>query len=267
MVVAAAAGRHARVGPELPGDRSGHGAHPFAEVRKAIVDAEVRTGDAERADRPAVGSDDRRPDARPEGLVLAVVGGVAAELRSRRICLPERGQVTDRPVGPRQEVHPRVHRLALLVRQRGEHGLAQRGGVERHRLADGGDELDAVVGFQLVDVDDPEVLDDPEVNGLPELVAQRRQVRASDAPKIEVDGDSVGQPQDLAGESIAPGRLVLGHVAGLDEGPEEARHGGLVEADLLADRGGTEPVLVRARQRLQDIEPTTQGAGHRRFTQ
>ncbi len=139
--------------------------------------------------------------------------------------------------------------------------------MERHRLADGGDELDAVVGFQLVDVDDPEALHDAQVDGLAELVAQRRQVRSGDAPKVEADGGSVGQPQDPAGESIATRRLVLGYVPGLDEGPQEARHGRLVEVHPLAERRGPEPVLVRARQGLQDVETSTQGAGHHRFTQ
>ena len=254
------------VGPQLPGDRCGNGARPFAEVRKAIADAEVRSGDADRADRPAVGSDDRGPDARPERLVLAVVGGVAAELRTLDL-LPERGQIPNRPVGPRREVHPRVRSLALLVRQRGEDGLSQRSRVERHRLADGRDELDAVVGFELVDVDDPEVIHDAQVDGLPELVAQRGQVRTGDAPKVEANGGPVGQPQDPAGESVATRRLVLGHVPGLDEGPQEARHGRLVEVHLLAERRGPEPVLVGARQGLQDVETSAQGARHRRFTQ
>jgi hypothetical protein len=89
--------------------------------------------------------------------------------------------------------------------------------VERHRLADRGDELNAVVGFQLVDVDDPEVLHDSQVNGLPELVAERRQVRSSDGPKIEADSGSVGQPQDPAGESIPTRRLVLRYVPSLNE--------------------------------------------------
>jgi hypothetical protein len=139
--------------------------------------------------------------------------------------------------------------------------------MERHRLSDGGDQLDAVGGFQLVDVDDPEVLHDPQVNGLLDLVAQRRQVRARDAPEIVAGGDPVGQPQDLAGESIAPRRLVLGRVARLDEGPQEARHGGPVETHPLSDRRGAELVLLRTRQRLQDAEPTTQGARPCRFTQ
>jgi len=62
-----------------------------------------------------------------------------------------------------------------------------------------------------------EVLDHPEVNGLPELIAERREVRVGDAPEIQAGRDAVGQPQDLAAQSVAPGRLVLGHVAGLDE--------------------------------------------------
>jgi hypothetical protein len=92
-------------------------------------------------------------------------------------------------------------------------------------------------------------------------------VGSSDGPKIEADGGSVGQPQDPAGESIATRRLVLGYIPSLNERPEEARHGRLVEAHLLADGGGPEPVLVRTRQRLQDVDPTTQGPCHKWFTQ
>ena len=264
--VAAIVGRHVRVGPQLPGDRGRNGARLFAEVRQAITDAEVRSGDADRADRPAVGSNDRGADARPERLVLAVVGCVAAELRTLDL-IPERGQIPDRSVGPRREVHPRVHPLALLVRQRGEHGLPKGCRVERHGLADGRDELDAVVGFQLVDVDDPEVIHDAQVHGLAELVAQRRQVRSGDAPKVEADRRSMGKPQDPAGQSVATRRLVLGHVPGLDEGPQEPQHGRLVEVHQLAERRGPESVLVGARQALQDVETSAQGAGHRRFTQ
>ncbi len=223
------------------------------------------TRDADRADRPAVCSDNRGAHARAEGLVLAVIGGVAAALCQPDL-LPERGEVTDRPLGPGTEVHPCVDPFALLVRHRGKHGLAQRGGVERHRLADPGDQLDAVLGFQLVDVHDMHVIDHAEVNGLPELIAERREVRASDAPEIQTGRDTVGQPQDLAAQPVAPGRLVLGDIAGLDEGPEKTRHGGLVEARALADCRRAEPIAVPARQRLQNIETATQGPSHRCFT-
>jgi hypothetical protein len=138
--------------------------------------------------------------------------------------------------------------------------------VKWHRLTDRGDQLDTVLGFLLVHVDNLEVLDHSEVNGLPELIAKGCQVRARNAPEIQACRDTVGQPQDLSAEAIAPRRLVLGYVPGLDERPKETCHGGLVEARLLADCRWAEAVPVSARQRLHDIEAATESPSHRCFT-
>jgi hypothetical protein len=102
------------------------------------------------------------------------------------------GQVADRPVRSWQEVHPGVDPLALVVRDRGEHGFAQGRGVERHRLADRRDQLDAVLGFQLVDVDDADVIHHAQMNGLPQLIPERGEVRASNGPEVQAGRDAVG---------------------------------------------------------------------------
>ena len=132
--------------------------------------------------------------------------------------------------------------------------------MEGHRLADGGHQLDAVGGLELVDVDDPEVLHHAQVHGLAERVAQGGQVRPGDAPKIEPGIRRMGERQDPSGQPVATGGRVLGHVAGIDERPEQADDRGFVEADAPADRRRPEGRFGRPGQSLEHEEPTAEGS-------
>ena len=132
--------------------------------------------------------------------------------------------------------------------------------MERHRLPDGGHQLDAVARCKLVHVVDRKAFHDPEVHRLADVLAQPPKVRMRNALQIHLGANSVGQTNDLAGEAVSSGLVVLSDVTGLNQRAEQAGGGCLVEVNQVRERRRSEAGLVGRRKCFENIESAGQGA-------
>jgi hypothetical protein len=133
-------------------------------------------------------------------------------------------------------------------REQGEDRLARGAGVQRERLADRADGLQALGGDDLVQERDPLTVQNGQIDGLAQLAGKVFQVRVYAAEQLAAD--RVGHPGDLVAEAVAAAGA--GDQALLGERVEDAVDGGARQAQALAQFGLGEAAGCRL-QRAHDL--------------
>ena len=190
----------ATTSPPRGEDRDGDGSEPVREL--LVVDRDARLANA-----PEVGEQ--------RGLRRARVGAAPGE----------RGAVEDV--------------VALGLGEEREQHLAQGGAVRREPGADMEVEVDLVLvparGAEALDVDDVDVVEDRQVDGMPRLVAEPLEVRRGHVPELHRVDRREPEVEHARAERVLAGCGVLVEVAELREGGDVAVRGAPREAELLRD--------------------------------